>query len=716
MMRFVWALAILCAACGHTASTSCGAGAIEVDGQCVPDPNALACGAGTVADGGVCYPANGGPDATADEVGGLDASDSGEVADALVGDIPCQPNCAGKQCGDDGCGGTCGACASAAAPICNSIGVCVASCTAECTGKTCGDDGCGGVCGMCGTDSGCSSIGQCVPKAWTCNALYFGAGDACDCACGGYDPDCKDPEAPLAGCGSLQKCDAAGKCVDKNPAGWTCAPTSYDALDGCDCGCGVPDPDCAVATLPVIGCKTGEACSTAGACVACVPACNGKNCGPDGCGGSCGSCGEGAVCDAGTCADPCKPTPIACKYATCGDDGCGGSCGTCAAGKTCDGGTCVVVGLPEAPTSCVGHCGSTALSGCSCAPKCVANGTCCDDYSAVCTCKPDCTGKACGPNGCGGTCGTCGGNAPWCDATGQCSATCTKQCTGKACGDDGCGGTCGQCGADSVCSTYSQCVPTAWQCPIPYFADGIACDCGCGAPDPDCAIAKVLTFGCPTSTTACDATTGLCKSTFCKSDTTCGSQACVGLYATGGGGYGGVCGAQTSGGKNMGQLCASAGECKSSVCLGGLCRQFCQTDGECPGQLKCLALPVTGPANAVVGLTGVCEAVNGSGGACTKQADCTAFGESCQAFADAKTFQPRYLCAIGSKTSGAKCGLQACGAGQFCVADSAGKHCGAACPGGSSDCTSGTCGTTTFNNAGTNAPADDPKVPVCVQP
>ncbi len=54
--------------------------------------------------------------------------------------------CAGKQCGEDGCGGSCGTCA--AGLTCQS-GACVA-CTPSCEGKTCGDDGCGGSCGTCG--------------------------------------------------------------------------------------------------------------------------------------------------------------------------------------------------------------------------------------------------------------------------------------------------------------------------------------------------------------------------------------------------------------------------------------------------------------------------------------------------------------------------------------------------------------------------------------
>ena len=91
--------------------------------------------------------------------------------------------------------------------------------------------------------------------------------------------------------------------------------------------------------------------------VICLPSCTGKECGPDGCGGSCGACTPLQVCQGGNCA--CAPN---CQGKQCGDDGCGGSCGTCSSG-TCTG----------------GHC----------------------------NCVPDCTGKSCGDDGCGGFCGFC---------------------------------------------------------------------------------------------------------------------------------------------------------------------------------------------------------------------------------------------------------------------------------------------------------------------
>jgi hypothetical protein len=74
------------------------------------------------------------------------------------------------------------------------------------------------------------------------------------------------------------------------------------------------------------------------------------------------------------------------------------------------------------------------------------------------TCTPQCSGKQCGSDGCGGSCGTCGSGAS-CDASGQC-VSCTPQCSGKQCGPDGCGGSCGDCTSDNTCDASGQCVST----------------------------------------------------------------------------------------------------------------------------------------------------------------------------------------------------------------------------------------------------------------
>lgn len=137
----------------------------------------------------------------------------------------------------------------------------------------------------------------------------------------------------------------------------------------------------------------------------CVPDCDGKQCGDDGCEGSCGECGSGLSCVEDQCeGDRCEPS---CAEGTCGDDGCGGTCGPCTGGAVCVDDKC---------------------------------------------CLPACTGKECGDDGCGGSCGDCVAPDPFCKDF-ECVANCTADCDGKECGDDGCGSACGSCaGCKSVCS------------------------------------------------------------------------------------------------------------------------------------------------------------------------------------------------------------------------------------------------------------------------
>jgi hypothetical protein len=74
------------------------------------------------------------------------------------------------------------------------------------------------------------------------------------------------------------------------------------------------------------------------------------------------------------------------------------------------------------------------------------------------TCTPNCAGKECGADGCGGTCGTCG-QFQFCNA-GTCDVICIPDCAGKECGDNGCGGSCGSCPIlQPICTTGGLCVP-----------------------------------------------------------------------------------------------------------------------------------------------------------------------------------------------------------------------------------------------------------------
>jgi len=192
----------------------------------------------------------------------------------------------------------------------------------------------------------------------------------------------------------------------------------------------------------------------------CVPACDGKECGEDGCGGFCGECPDGVACTdfvcAGVCEDDCSAgeksctvgggyrlcghfdadgcmdwsetqycpgagecvdgecvcTP-SCDGKECGYDGCSGSCGTCADGNSCSKYKCIAGCVDECEPPGKGMCSGNGRVVCGqfdsddClewSEPLACSGECVD---GECFCIPDCAGKECGVDGCGGTCGTC---------------------------------------------------------------------------------------------------------------------------------------------------------------------------------------------------------------------------------------------------------------------------------------------------------------------
>lgn len=70
-----------------------------------------------------------------------------------------------------------------------------------------------------------------------------------------------------------------------------------------------------------------------------------------------------------------------------------------------------------------------------------------------CGCVPNCNGRECGNDDCGGSCGSCGFNQI-CSLTQSC---CTRNCGNKNCGDDGCGGKCGHCPHGEFCNEDQVC-------------------------------------------------------------------------------------------------------------------------------------------------------------------------------------------------------------------------------------------------------------------
>jgi serine/threonine protein kinase len=106
--------------------------------------------------------------------------------DPVVSDVSveavCQPSCSNRQCGDDGCGSSCGACPShqtceAGSCVCGfkkclehccnqgeTCGRDGGCCAPTCQGRDCGDDGCGGTCGSCSGRTYCKNFRCQIPQ------------------------------------------------------------------------------------------------------------------------------------------------------------------------------------------------------------------------------------------------------------------------------------------------------------------------------------------------------------------------------------------------------------------------------------------------------------------------------------------------------------------------------------------------------------------------
>ncbi len=175
----------------------------------------------------------------------------------------CKPDCTGKQCGPNGCGGGCGKCMDPNA-YCSPTGQCGNVCTPNCAGKSCGDDGCGGTCGTCGADEAC------IWKTKTCAKICDATDELGCCTSEDKVATCKNGVAAASGCGAKEWCAWLG-----SVKGYGCLPTDQKPTSN------APNEhprDCAA--------KKG--------CQSMCPA--DAQCGPDGCGGTCGTCAAGLVC------------------------------------------------------------------------------------------------------------------------------------------------------------------------------------------------------------------------------------------------------------------------------------------------------------------------------------------------------------------------------------------------------------------------------------
>lgn len=149
---------------------------------------------------------------------------------------------------------------------------------------------CGG--GTCEQEVDAEDTTTCLPPpaGWTCQDFSYldNSGD-CDCGCGVFDPNCEEVTASWCGYCPGEGC-TGGDCryLDPNdnaicrpvPSGWTCHPTYYDDFDdACDCGCGVPDPDCTNTSRSACDiCDSDGSCSTT-PCPGTITSTNNATCG-----------------------------------------------------------------------------------------------------------------------------------------------------------------------------------------------------------------------------------------------------------------------------------------------------------------------------------------------------------------------------------------------------------------------------------------------------
>jgi hypothetical protein len=429
-----------------------------------------------------CVPSCTGKECGGDGCGGSCGLCCGEVL-CVAGQCDCEPDCDAKECGEDGCGGYCFATepwdcqqplpddsdlGCSPGLLCDPATFACLDCISQCDGKQCGDDGCGGSCGECpcageeccaaavecGNDAqcfvppleGCSAVADCVGSdvIEACSGPCEAAADVkswvdytaltdCFADCGPQDWP-PDPDGCEADCYELQV-----QCFNGDA---TCSEI-YDCLQNCPEGDVTCFADCpaqgtaeaqlqlaALVNCLVVQCPgdATEECFQAAleaeclvvwnVCQGCESSCLNKDCGEDGCGGSCGSCGDETECIDFKCVG-CLPH---CDDKECGPDGCGGSCGECPEGESCQSNTCEGGASPQCQAceqSCqaqYGSCGSSCSSAQnSCAGSC---------SSQMSSCIGQCQGNPSCSSQCQSTYSSCMGQCG--SKQGQCMSSCSQ--------------------------------------------------------------------------------------------------------------------------------------------------------------------------------------------------------------------------------------------------------------------------------------------------
>lgn len=372
--------------------------------------------------------------------------------------------------------------------------------------------------------------------------------------------ECKGPLEPTVagqcqGVSAVGCCDVLGRVWWCEPEGLFCADC-YAEFPSCgwsnkgyyDCGANAGSEDPSGANPYSCdqcgpGCPEGAACSAecSGGCGVCAgegevclesgncykPQCDGRECGTDAMGFSCGSCPFGTECvDA---LGECLSLPEACVPTTqAGCPGCDCEACVCAIRPECCSHhwdvTCVTLCDVQCGYDCSPCPENPSCEGLECGSYCGVQCGVCSGPTEICfqyhCCTPQCEGAVCGPDGCGGECGQCGGYDQC--VNGAC-VPCQPQCEGVECGSDGCGGECGQCSGAELCID-GACLESSCQGSCGgQSAFGCFCDSACLDYGDCCAD---LCVACPEMCAGADACKGIPAKGCCQGNTlvTCDSM------------------------------------------------------------------------------------------------------------------------------------------------------------------------------------------------
>lgn len=281
--------------------------------------------------------------------GQQDMSGPDEGTDTMVPEV-CVPNCSGKACGDDGCGGECGACPviPCTTETCDRVGGSCSYKLISCDdGNPCTVEHCDPVAMACQYDEvfcndgnpctvdTCDSNIGCVHSPISCDDSNKCTIDSCNSATGDceFDPIvCDDGKDYTA-----DSCNPeTGGCEFVTPKG-TCLKDS-DCSDGNSCTQDVCDSITHQCKLVEVVCDFGDPCSTE-RCVPSVVEVLGYICVPD----TYTDCDDGSICTM----DWCDPDTGACVHNNI--LGCCETDAQCGGNEFCDEGWCQELDCDSAP-------------------------------------------------------------------------------------------------------------------------------------------------------------------------------------------------------------------------------------------------------------------------------------------------------------------------------------------------------------------------------